>query len=87
MWHQVNRAMHKINVNIFRLINLILDIPPTSVKNERAFSQLKLIKTVCRKRRTQRRLNHILIIKLDGAGILELQPGYAIYSWIVLCWN
>ena len=75
MWHQVNRAIHGINVNnILRLIDLILDIPPRSVKNERAFSQLKLIKTVCRNRRTQRRLNHLSITKLVGAGILKLEP-------------
>ena len=88
MWHQVNRAMHGINVNnILRLIDLILDIPLTSVKNERAFSQLKLIKTVYRNRRTKCRLNHILIIKLNGTGILELLPDNTIDSWMVLCWN
>ena len=83
-WQQVNRAMHGMDVsNILRLIDLILAIPPTSVMNERAFSQLKLIKTDRRHRLSQRRLNNILIIKLDGPGILEFQPDEAIDSWMV----
>ncbi len=83
-WSKVNKDMVHMNVsNALSLMDLVLSLPPTSVENERAFSQLKLVKTDRRHRLSQHRLNSILQIRLNGPTISDFNPDPAIDKWLV----
>lgn len=69
--------------SILLLIDLVLALPPTSVENERAFNELKLVKTDWQHRLRQDRLNNILQIRLNGPTIEDFNPDTAIDHWIV----
>ena len=83
-WVDINIAMMGMNVDrVLKLIDVILALPPTSVFNETAFSQLKLIKTERRHRLGNNRLNNLMTIRLDGPGIEDFNPRKAIDKWQV----
>ena len=51
--------------------------------NERAFSQLKLLKTDRRHRLRQDTLNSLLMIRLEGEDVGDFDPNPAIEQWMV----
>ena len=63
--------------------DLILALPPTSVANEAAFSQLKLMKTDRRHRLSEGRLQDLMMIRLNSADIDNFNPDEAINIWSV----
>jgi hypothetical protein len=69
--------------NILRLMDLTLAMCPTSVLNERSFSQMKLVKTERRQRISAKLLNSLMFIRTDGSEIKNFNPDSAIDSWRV----
>ena len=83
-WREVNEAFSGLNVeNVLLLGDLLLSLSPTSVANERCFSQLKLIKTDKRQRVKQQRLNNIMLVKLEAENEEDFDPNPAINHWMV----
>jgi hypothetical protein len=73
--------------NIAVLVDLILTLPPTSVRCETAFSQLKLLKTCRRSRLGQGVLNDLMAVKLLSPSVLEFNPDSSIQKWQVIIFN
>jgi hypothetical protein len=83
-WPNISRAMRGMGVGtVLSLIDLILALPPTSVANEAAFSQLKLMKTDRRHRLGEGRLQDLMMIRLNSAEIDNFNPDEAINIWSV----
>jgi len=84
-WGDIHQAMRAVGADdILLLMDLVFALPPTSVENERAFSQLKLLKTDIRHRLGQGRLDCLLQIRLNGSDIEEFNPDPAIDHWMVV---
>ena len=66
-----------------QLVDLVLSLPPTSSANERAFSQLKLLKTDRRHRLSNARLNSLMFIRLNGDTVAEFNPDAALGRFLV----
>jgi len=73
--------------NIAVLVDLMLTLPPTSVRCETAFSQLKLLKTCRRSRLGQGVLNDLMAVKLLSPSVLEFNPDSSIQKWQVIIFN
>ena len=84
-WDRVNRELGGEDVSdALSLIDLILALPPTAVWNERGFSQLKLIKTAKRQKLTQKRLQGLLHVRLNGPEIEDFNPEASVQHWMVI---
>ncbi|XP_060596483.1 uncharacterized protein LOC132750501 isoform X2 [Ruditapes philippinarum] len=64
-------------------MEVVLALPPTSVKCETAFSAMKLLKTKRRGRLGNRRLNDLMAIKIMSPSIEEFDPEPAIADWLM----
>ncbi|XP_052763557.1 uncharacterized protein LOC128205702 [Mya arenaria] len=63
-------------------MEIVLALPPTSVKCETAFSAMKLLKTKRRGRLGNTRLNDLMAIKIMSPTIEEFDPEAAIAEWM-----
>lgn len=83
-WEDVFKSFTECGLsNVFNVIDLILSLPPTSVVNETAFNQMKLLKTERRHRLSNQHLNDCMLIRLESAEITEFDPQPAIDRWMV----
>lgn len=83
-----NRVLQESDMkNIAVLVDLMLTLPPTSVRCETAFSQLKLLKTCRRSRLGQGVLNDLMAVKLLSPSVLEFNPDSSIQKWQVIIFN
>ena len=69
--------------NALKLIELILTLPPTSVRNEATFSAMKLVKTKRRGHMNEATLNMLLLVHLETPSVQEFNPDPAIKEWLV----
>ena len=69
--------------NILAMLDLVNSLPPTSVRNECAFNQMKLMKTDRRHKLPNRHLNDCMLIRLQSPSIKEFNPDAAIEKWMV----
>lgn len=83
-WNAVNKALQGQGVEIaLSIIDLIRTLPPTSVRNECAFSVMKLTKNKQRARLSAPRLNSLMTVSIQGASIAEFDPKPAIDTFMV----
>jgi hypothetical protein len=83
-WESVNSSFSQNGLdNILALVDLIRSLPPTSVKNETSFNQMKLIKTDRRYRLSGKHLNDMLMIRLQSPSIGYFDPTNAVNKWMV----
>jgi len=66
--------MRAVGANSLLLMTKLLAFPPTSVENERAFSQIKLSMMDRRHKLCQGRLDGLLQIRLNGSAIKKFNP-------------
>ena len=84
-WKEVNRLKvlgYEVE-NVLAVIDLILSLPPTSVRNECSFSIMKLAKGKRRARMNPDTLNNLLTISLMGQSIQEFNPKECIDHFLV----
>ena len=81
---QINKVKDNMD-NILATMDLILTLPPTSVFNERIFSQMKAVKTEQRNGLNQDALNYIMFIKLECDDIADFDPEPGIQNWARDC--
>jgi len=88
-WPAVHRDLAACDLsNIFKLVSLLMALPPTSVNNETAFSAMKLLKTKRRGRLSHSRLNDLMTVKLISEDIETFQPDAALNHWmVIICSN
>lgn len=65
------------------IFDLLLCIPPTSVRCETTFSQMKLIKTSRRTNLKPSTLNDLLTVKIESSPVEEYDPEPALNVWLV----
>lgn len=83
-WETVNSSFGQNGIqNILGLIELLKSLPPTSVLNETAFNQMKLIKTDRRHRLSAQHLNDIMLVKIESSSIQDFDPTPSINKWMV----
>lgn len=83
-WEDVFKSFTECGLsNVFNVIDLILSLPPTSVVNETAFNQMKLLKTERRHRLSNQHLNDCMLTPLESAEITEFDPQPAIDRWML----
>ena len=70
-------------LNIMKLIDLLLSLPPTSVTCERSFSHMKLLKNKRRGRLNNQTLDNLMVVKLESDDIRSFDPKDAIQRWNV----
>ncbi|XP_025418319.1 uncharacterized protein LOC112689037, partial [Sipha flava] len=51
--------------NIFKLLQILITLPVSSVTNERTFSNLKIIKTYLHSTTEENRLNHLILLSIE----------------------
>jgi hypothetical protein len=84
-WNLVMRGLADSDFNnIFRVIDLLLSMPPTSVANECCFSALNLAKNKRRARLSEKNLNNILTINQLSASLEDFDPKPAIENFLIL---
>ena len=69
--------------NIFSVLDLLKSFPPTSVKNETSFSDMKLVKKKRRGRMKSNTLNDLMLINIQEDSISDFNPETAIKKWMV----
>jgi hypothetical protein len=69
--------------NTLSFIDLINSLPATSVFNETAFNQLKLLKTDRAHSLTEQHLNDCMVVKLECASVTDFDSDPAIDRWMV----
>lgn len=67
----------------YKLLCLILSLPPTSASVERSFSTLKRIKSYSRNKTSQARLNNLGILAIERSLVKELMKSDEFYSKIM----
>ncbi|XP_062614636.1 uncharacterized protein LOC134276393 isoform X1 [Saccostrea cucullata] len=83
-WEDVFNSFSDCGVsNVLNIIDLVLSLPPTSVINETAFNQMKLLKTERRHRLSNQHLNDCMVIRLESAQIMDFDPQPAIDRWML----
>ena len=83
-WHHLISDLSDHNLeNIFSLMEVVLALPPTSVKCLTAFSAMKLLKTKRRGWLGNTQLNDLMAIKIMSPTIKEFNPEAAIAEWMV----
>lgn len=83
-WEDVHSSLSGNRLhNILHLMDLLHSLPPTSVLNETAFNQMKLLKTDRRQRLSNKHLNDCLLIKLQSPAISEFDPKEAVDKWML----
>lgn len=80
-WATVNHGCTDLN-NILGLIDLVLSLPATSVRNECLFSTMKLVKGKRRGRLANSTLDDLLLIAVQSPGINDFNPDDAIFHWM-----
>ncbi|XP_052060860.1 uncharacterized protein DDB_G0283697-like [Mytilus californianus] len=68
--------------NVLLLLDMLNSLPPTSVYNETAFNQMKLLKTDRRHRLGGSRLDDCMMTKLEAPSVQEFDPSDAIDKWM-----
>ena len=69
--------------NILKVVDLVNSLPPTSVLNETAFNQMKLLKGDRRHRLSAQNLNACMLIRIESPTVAEFDPTPAINKWMV----
>ena len=69
--------------NILNLFDLIQSLPATSVENETAFNQMKLLKTSRRHRLNEKHLNDCMMVRLQSPSVSDFNPKEAVDKWMV----
>ena len=83
-WESVHSGFKQNGLsNVLGLMDLLHSLPPTSVRNETSFNQMKLIKTDRRHRPSQKHLNDLMMIRLQSPSIMDFDPTTAINKWMV----
>ena len=83
-WLTVNRDLQNDDVSKpLAMIDLFNALPATSVANERAFSQMKLIKGDRRQRLRQDRLSYLMNVRLNAPDTAHFDPIPAVEHWMV----
>ena len=83
-WQQVNRRFATEYPHILNLFDLVLTIPATSTACERAFSQMKIVKSDRRTVMKEKTLSDSLMISLESP-IKDFNPDEAIDIWFNKC--
>ena len=71
--------------NILSVIDLLQSLPPTSVANEKTFSQLKYIKNNRRGKLSSSNLNNALLIRIEGPSVEEFDPQASLQFFLESC--
>ena len=83
-WSDVYSAFSSMGVdNILALLDLINSLPPTSVINETAFNQMKLMKSDRRHCLSNNHLNDCMLIRIESQAIKDFDPSDPIEKWMV----
>ncbi|XP_062587203.1 uncharacterized protein LOC134248845 [Saccostrea cucullata] len=80
-WATVNHGCADLN-NILGLIDLVLSLPATSVRNECLFSTMKLVRGKRRGRLANSTLDDLLLIAVQSPPISDFDPDDAIFHWM-----
>ncbi|CAG2230307.1 Protein NipSnap homolog 1,Protein NipSnap homolog 2,Protein NipSnap [Mytilus edulis] len=81
---QLNESFSSMGVNnVLLLLDMLNSLPPTSVYNETAFNQMKLLKTDRRHRLGGSRLDDCMMTKLEAPSVQEFDPTDAIDKWMI----
>lgn len=95
MKFKINRHGHRLHTStwmeiydsefplVMSVVDILLCIPPTSVRCETTFSQMKLIKTCRRTRMRGTTLSNLLVVKLESEGVQTFCPEDAVHIWMV----
>jgi hypothetical protein len=87
-WRDVWSSLSSRGVkDVLEIIDLIRALPATSVPNEVAFNQMKLIKTSRRQRISNSHLNDCMVIRSNSESIDKFDPTPAIDNWMVTTMN
>ena len=70
--------------NILALIDPIRSLPTTSVVNETAFNQMKLIKTDRRHRLSSEHMNDMMLIRIQSPKVQEFDRTPSIDKWMAI---
>ncbi len=68
--------------NILNVVDLIRTLPASSAENERAFTQMKLVKSDRRSRMKNAALNDLMVIQLSSPPVDQFNPDPAIQAWL-----
>ncbi|XP_062618568.1 uncharacterized protein LOC134280153 [Saccostrea cucullata] len=83
-WMDIHTRLSDCGVsNVLHILDLIHSLPPTSVLNETAFNQMKLLKTDRRHRLNERHLNDCMLIRLESPTIKDFNPMAAVDKWML----
>ena len=83
-WLTVNRDLQSNDVSKhLAMVDLINALPAISVANERAFSQMKLIKGDRRQRLRQNRLSNLMNVRLNAPDTAHFDPIPDVEHWMV----
>lgn len=83
-WSKIFRTCSGMNVdNALAIIDLLNSLPPTSVKNESCFSQMKYLKNDRRGRMSQENLHNALLVRLEAPDIAAFNPDAAVERFLV----
>lgn len=84
-WMDIHSSLSDCGVsNVLHILDLIHSLPPTSVLNETAFNQMKLLKTDRRHRLNERHLNDCMLIRIESPSIKDFNPMAAVDKWMVI---
>lgn len=95
MKFKINRHGHRLHTStwmeiydsecplVMSVVDILLCIPPTSVRCETTFSQMKLIKTCRRTRMRGTTLSNLLVVKLESEEVQTFCPEDAVHIWMV----
>lgn len=95
MKFKINRHGHRLHTStwmeiydsefplVMSVVDILLCIPPTSVRCETTFSQMKLIKTCRRSRMRGTTLSNLLVVKMESEEVQTFCPEDAVHIWMV----
>ena len=84
-WEKVNHVFSQNDIdNILALIDPIRSLPTTSVVNETAFNQMKLIKTDRRHRLSSEHMNDMMLIRIQSPKVQEFDRTPSIDKWMAI---
>jgi len=68
---------------LFKLLNLIITISPTTASAERSFSSMKRIKTFLRNKMAQDRLSNLALISIENNLFKKLKSSYNFFENVI----
>ncbi|WAR09373.1 ZN862-like protein [Mya arenaria] len=82
-WCDIFRVIKGRDVDqALKLVELLLALPPTSVKNKVTFSAMKLIKNRRRGRLSEETLNRLILVHMETPSVKDFDPEPSIKEWL-----